>query len=324
LSAALRDRILSVAEQLGYVGPDPTARALASGTTGAVGLLMSDTLHYTLTDEVAMGFIAAIADELAPTGLALTLLSAAPRDGIIPAREVAIDGALVYSCDATSPAVGWLARRRVPMVYVDQPPASGISSVNIDDRGGARAAAQHVLDLGHRRVGIVTSGFGGEFGVIEDPRRASLAYGETQRMLGWLDALDAARVRPRVVRLPHADPFELGSSAGQTLLAAQKQTRPTAILCFSDAIARGVIHAAEDAGLDVPADLSVVGFDDNPAGRRTRPALTTVRQDVDAKGRAAARALTGAIERAKTQRAGRAKHLVLDTELVVRDSTARR
>jgi DNA-binding LacI/PurR family transcriptional regulator len=108
------------------------------------------------------------------------------------------------------------------------------------------------------------------------------------------------------------------------LLAVQKQTRPTAILCFSDAIARGVIHAAEDAGLDVPADLSVVGFDDNPAGRRTRPALTTVRQDVDAKGRAAARALTGAIERAKTQRAGRAKHLVLDTELVVRDSTARR
>src|SRR5436309_15668642 len=71
LSASLRDRILAVAEQLGYVGPDPTARALASGTTGTIGLLMSDTLHYTLTDEVAMAFVAAITDELAPTGLAL-------------------------------------------------------------------------------------------------------------------------------------------------------------------------------------------------------------------------------------------------------------
>jgi DNA-binding LacI/PurR family transcriptional regulator len=322
LSAGLRDRILAVAEQLGYVGPDPTARALASGTTGTVGLLMSETLQYTLTDEVAMGFIAAIADELAPTGLALTLLSAAPREGIIPARDVAMDGALVYSCDPSSPAVSWLTRRRIPLVFVDQPPAAGIASVNIDDRGGARAAAQHLLDLRHRRVGIVTSGFGGQFGVLEDPAGASLGYGEAQRMLGWLGALDPAGVRPRVVRLPHADPYDIGRSAGQTLLAAR--ARPTAILCFSDAIARGVIHAVEQAGLAVPADVSVVGFDDNPASRRTRPALTTVRQDVDAKGRAAVRALTAAIDRAKTRPDGRAKHVTLDTKLIVRESTSHR
>jgi DNA-binding LacI/PurR family transcriptional regulator len=125
-----------------------------------------------------------------------------------------------------------------------------------------------------------------------------------------------------VVRLPHADPYDIGSSAGQTLLAAR--ARPTAILCHSDAIARGVIHAVEDAGLAVPADVSVVGFDDNPASRRTHPALTTVRQDVDAKGRAAVRGLSAAIERAKTGRTGRAKHVVLETELIVRDSTSRR
>jgi DNA-binding LacI/PurR family transcriptional regulator len=179
-----------------------------------------------------------------------------------------------------------------------------------------------VLDLGHRRVGIVTSGFGGEYGVLEDPARASLAYGETQRMLGWLDALNPARVHPRVVRLPHADPYDIGRTAGETLLAARN--RPTAILCFSDAIARGVIHAADQAGLTVPGDVSVVGFDDNPASRRTRPALTTVRQDVDAKGRAAVRALTAAIDRAKTRPGGRAKHVTLDTTLIVRESTARR
>lgn len=321
LSATLRERILAVAEQLGYVGPDPTARALASGTAGTVGLLMSDTYAYSLTDEVAMTFIAAISDELAPTGLALTLLSAAPREGIIPARDVAVDGALVYSCDITSPAVGWLMRRRLPVVFVDQPPASGIASINVDDRGGARAAAQHVLDLGHRRVGIVTSGFGGEYGIVDDPRTATLAYGESERMLGWLEALDAAGVTPFVIRLPHQDPHEIGYSAGQTLLA--QPLRPTAILCFSDAMAGGVVRAAQDAGLIVPDDVSIVGFDDNPIARRTQPTLTTVRQDVDAKGRAAISALKAAIERAKNGSVPRrAKHLMLDTELIVRDSTA--
>jgi DNA-binding LacI/PurR family transcriptional regulator len=321
LSAALRDRIMAVAEELGYVGPDPTARALASGSTGAVGLLMSDTLHYTLTDEVAMAFIAAISDELAPTGLALTLLSAAPREGIIPARDVAMDGALVYSCDMTSPAVDWLMRRRLPLVFVDQSPAPGITSINVDDRGGARAAAAHLLSLGHRQIGIITSGFGGEYGILHDPRSATLAYGESQRMLGWLDALDEAGVTPTAVRIPHGDPHAVGYSGAETLLATAEQ--PTAILAFSDAFARGAIQAVEDKGLSVPGDVSVVGFDDNPIAMRMRPALTTVRQDVDAKGRNAVRALTAAIERAKTRPGGRAKHILLETSLVVRDSTAR-
>jgi DNA-binding LacI/PurR family transcriptional regulator len=319
LSARLRDRILAVANELGYAGPDPTARALASGTAGTVGLLLSETLTYALTDEVAMAFLAGIAGELAPTGLALTLLSAAPQEGIVPARDVAIDGAVVYSCNPDSSAVGWLMRRRLPLVFVDQAPAPGIASVNIDDRLGARAAAQHIIDLGHRHVAIVTSGFGGEFGVLTDPLEATAAYTERQRLLGWLDALGAAGIEPIVVRQPHANPEDVGYTAAQTVLGRDDQ--PTAILCFSDAIARGVIRAIQDAGLHVPNDVSVVGFDDNPIGRRTRPALTTVRQDVDAKGRAAAAALTTAIERAKTRPASRGRHVLLPTELVVRDST---
>jgi DNA-binding LacI/PurR family transcriptional regulator len=319
LSASLRERILAVAEELGYVGPDPTARALASGTTGTIGLLMADTQAYSLTDEVAMTFIAAIADELTPTGLALTLLSAAPRDELIPARDVAMDGALVYSCDMTSPAVGWLTRRRLPLVFVDQPPAPGITSVNIDDRGGARAAAEHIVALGHRQVGVVTTGFGGSYGLLADPLSQSLAYVESQRMAGWLDALESAGIEPTVVRVPHGDPLDVGYSGAETLLARAEP--PTAVLAHSDAVAGGVIRAVEDKGLSVPGDVSVVGFDDNPIARRMRPALTTVRQDVDAKGRTAIRALTAAIERAKTKPGGRAKHVVLDTRLVVREST---
>lgn len=320
LSAALRDRILTVADELGYVGPDPTARALANGTAGTVGLLLSDTRQSSLTDEIAMTFVAAIADELAPSGLALTLLSAAPRDGVVPARDVAIDGALVYSCDPTSPAVGWLMRRRLPLVFVDQAPASGITSVNIDDRGGAGAAAQHLIDLGHRRIGVVTTGFTGEYGLLANPRAVETGYIEGQRLTGWLDAIDAAGAQAQVIRQPYGDSQDLGYASAQTLLA--QGDPPTAILCFSDAIAAGAIRAVQDSGLRVPDDISVVGFDDNPLGRRIRPTLTTVRQDADAKGRAAMAALSRAIERGKTQPAARARHIVLDTELIVRASTA--
>ncbi len=161
LSATLRDKILAAADELGYGGPDPAARALVSGSAGTIGVLLSDALTYTLTDDVAMAFLAGIADELGPGGRALTLLPAAPTDGSMPARDVAIDGALVYSCHDDSSAVSWLMRRRLPVVFVDQAAAPGIPSVNVDDRSGARAAAQHLVDLGHRHVGIVTTGFGG-------------------------------------------------------------------------------------------------------------------------------------------------------------------
>jgi DNA-binding LacI/PurR family transcriptional regulator len=320
LSASLRDRILAVANELGYAGPDPTARALASGTAGTVGLLLSDTLTYALTDEIAMTFLAGISDELVPTGLGLTLLPSSSRDTIVPARDVAVDGALVYSCDPHSTAVGWLMRRRLPLVLVDQAAAPGIDSVNVDDRLGARAAAQHIVDLGHRRVAIVTAGYGGEYGVMASPPQALVANTERQRLLGWTDALGPAGIEPVVIRQPHDDPDDIGYAAAQEALALAE--RPTAILCFSDAIAGGVIRAIQDAGLRVPDDVSVVGFDDNPLARRSRPALTTVRQDARAKGRAAAAALIAAIERAKTRPTARGRHLVLPTELVIRDSTA--
>jgi DNA-binding LacI/PurR family transcriptional regulator len=320
LSARLRDQILAVADELGYVGPDPTARALASGTAGAVGLLLSDIVPYALTDEIAMQFISGIADELGASGLALTLLSAASRDGVVQARDVAIDGALVYSCDPDSSAVGWLMRRRLPLVFVDQAPAPGIPSVNVDDRLGAQAAARYLVDLGHRAVAIVTTGYGGDFGIITNPLDTILAHAERQRMLGWLEALGEAGIEPIVVRQPHADPQDNGYDGMQAIL--DSGGRPTGILCFSDAIAGGVIRALRDAGLRVPENVSVIGFDDNPIARRMQPALTTVRQDAQGKGRAAAAALINAIDHAGGRPARRGRHVLLPTELIIRDSTA--
>jgi DNA-binding LacI/PurR family transcriptional regulator len=318
LSAPLRERILAEARELGYVGPDPAARALARGTTGAIGVLLTDTLPFAFTDEISVGFLGAVVDGLAPTGLALTLLTTQPSDSdVVPARDVAIDGALVYSCHLDSPARDWLLRRQLPLVFVDQGPMAGISSVNVDDRGGARAAAQHLVGLGHRRIGIVNTVVEGAAGIVDDPLAAARGHPPRQRILGWLDGL--AGIVPTVVQTERGAPDD-ATTAAETLLAVEP--RPTAVLCFSDVHALGIVRVARSLGLSVPGDISVVGFDDSRAARHSDPPLTTVRQDVDAKGRIAASLLTAAIEHARSGTTGRVRHHVLPTELVVRGSTA--
>src|SRR3954452_36970 len=102
LSASLRERNVDAAEEVGYLGPDPGGRALARGRTGAVGIVLTDSVQTAFADDVATEFLGAIASGLAPTGLALTLLAAQETSGVVPARDVAMDGALVYHCDPRS------------------------------------------------------------------------------------------------------------------------------------------------------------------------------------------------------------------------------
>jgi DNA-binding LacI/PurR family transcriptional regulator len=215
--------------------------------------------------------------------------------------------------------VDWLIRRKLPIVFVDQVPAPGIPSINIDDRSGARAAAQHLVDLGHRTVGIISANIDGGSGLVVDANVAS-NHVTRQRMLGWTDALHAAGIEPTVTQ---EDPTNVSAEHDAAQVLLDLPDRPTAILCFSDVIAYGVVQAALARGLAVPGDLSVVGFDDSPLAKRMRPALTTVRQDVAAKGHAAAAALTAAIAAWRNGTAARTRRVLLPTELIVRDSTAK-
>jgi DNA-binding LacI/PurR family transcriptional regulator len=322
LSASLRERILEAAQKLGYVGPDPAARALARGTTGAIGILLTPgSLEYSFRDDVATGFLGSVAHELTPTGLSLTLLTASTDGELVPARDVPMDAALVYSCDPDMTAVEWLTRRKLPMVFVDQEPQAGVPSVNVDDRAGARAAAQHLVDLGHTRIAVMTAVIGGTPGIIEHPATEArrMKWVSRQRLLGYLDALTPAGIEPVVNRQRESDDDE-AYVAALGLLSAED--RPTAVLCFSDVVASGVYRAAEELGLDVPRDLSVVGFDDSPLARRLRPALTTIHQDITEKGRVAAATLRTAMEHRDPTKRHRAAHVELPTDLVVRDSTA--
>lgn len=313
LSEALRQRILAVADELGYAGPDPVGRALARGTTGTVGILLTDSLQEAFTDEVATTFLASIAGELERHGLALTLLTGTAGSPL--AEQIAVDGALIYSCDMSSPAHAALARRRLPLVLVDQDAKRGVPSVNVADENGAYAAGRHIAELGHAHALLLTYA-----APRHDPAAVDVEFGraERDRLHGWQRGL--AGVRTDVVAVRHdASDAEVRAAAAAALGAPD---RPTAVLCFSDAMALNVLRVAAELGLSVPGDLSVVGFDDARSASVVTPSLTTVRQDVTAKGRVAAELLLQAISDRRAGRRRTATHVMLPTELVVRESTA--
>jgi DNA-binding LacI/PurR family transcriptional regulator len=310
LSEELRTKILAKASELGYAGPDPTARSLARGKAGAVGILLTDTLAHAFDDEITAGFVGAIAAELAPTGAALTLLTAADDGEYVPARDVALDGALVYSCSQSSTAIGWLIKRQLPLVFVDQYPRDGYDSVNIDDRGGARLAAQHVIDLGHRHIAVATTSYGDS--EMDDPFDTTNPV-SGQRLLGWFDAIHGAGLDAHVVEFGKDE-----SSVTAATAVLDLHPRPTAVVCISDVVAACIVRVAQERGLRVPEDLSVVGFDGSQLAALMHPVLTTVRQDISRKGREAAAALVDRMAGARDE----PRRIRLDVELVVGESTA--
>jgi DNA-binding LacI/PurR family transcriptional regulator len=304
LSADLRARILQAADRLGYVGPDPAARALARGRVGSVGLLLNGDLSEAFEDQVSAEFVASVADELGQRGLALTVLTPPKGEDFVPARDVAIDGALVYTCEPHSAGVEWLSRRALPVVAVDQDFGDQVPGVRVDDRGGASQGARHLLELGHRRIGILALGLDRHGDVLQ-----SDSYPSIERLAGWTETLAEAGVEPTVVRAP----YDGGALAGARTLLEDRSI--TGVLCFSDVFAQAVVQAAEESGRSVPGDISVVGYDDSPLASTNRPALTTVRQDVTAKGHLAAGMLADLLD-------GRpAQSQLLPATLVVREST---
>lgn len=282
LAPALRDRILATAQSLGYSGPDPAARRLRSGRRDAVGLLLTEGLSHAFTDPAAGLLLQGIARTIEDAGLALLLVP--DRGGV---QDAVVQSLCIYALPEGHPNVVAAVARRLPLVVVDEPRLSDHAYVGIDDRRGARLAAEHLLALGHRRFALL----------------CGTSATQRERLAGYRRALEAAGARfqaPAPEALPEA-------------LAAKE--RPTALLAGSDQLALGALEAARDAGLVVPHDLSIVGFDDIPSAAWSVPALTTVRQPLLRKGEIAGRLLTaGAAAR---------RNVVLPVELVVRGSTAR-
>jgi DNA-binding LacI/PurR family transcriptional regulator len=314
VSEELRKRVLAAAEALGYPGPDPAARRLRTGRAGAVGLIFAERLGYQFTDPAAPAFLRGIAAGMqeAPTGLLLIPDSRNRNEAARTVREAAVDGFIVYSTPQNDPRVEAALARLVPVVTVDQPRGAATPFVGIDDRAAARSAAEHLRELGHERVAVLSFvtalGPGGSLGLDLSAERLD-GYKE-----GLAEAWDAGLVR--TVR-PNAP--EPARDATAELLRAPDP--PTAILAMSDILAIGALEAAAEEGVTVPEELSVVGFDDSPVALHATPPLTTVAQPHEEKGRLAARWLMEEVERVQRPEEGR-RRAILPTELVVRESTA--
>lgn len=312
LSADLRTRIMDAAQALGYSGPDPAARALASGRTGVVGMVLTNSPRDAFTDEVAVGFVRAVAGSLADAGYSLVLLHSSSHDGVVPARDVAMDGAIIYSCTPRTKAVTALTERRLPVVTVEGAPIPGMPSISLDNSTGAHEAAQHLIDLGHSDIALVVPTVDADDEPPSESVLASATSTTAERLGGWIRALTESGIVPRIVGTPGLAIDEIL----KTRIGRMLDAPPTAVLAWSDLAALEVIEQARARSIRVPEDLSVVGFDDSPLAARVSPALTTVRQDIDAKGEAAAAALLTMMRNEPTPGSQ-----VLTTGLVIREST---
>jgi DNA-binding LacI/PurR family transcriptional regulator len=323
LSPELRARIFEAAKVLGYAGPDPVARGLRRRRTGVMGVLYPDRLSYAFADPVSVMFLEGVSEAAEEARLGLLLVPGTPREARDPAAvgEAAVDGFVVYCLAEDDPLVDAALERRLPIVLVEHPPREGVPSVTTDDLVGARAAAEHLLELGHERFGVISLELAPdvEGGLAGPERQRAAAYRPSRlRLQGYAAAFEAAGIpweEVPVYEVAESAP-EQGKIAAEVLLA--QDPRPTAILAQSDQVALGVLEVARKTGLSVPEDLSVVGFDDVPEASRTEPPLTTVYQPHIEKGLLAGRMLIAQLREEEPPDTA-----LLPTRLVVRGSTAR-
>jgi DNA-binding LacI/PurR family transcriptional regulator len=302
---------LAEAQKLGYRGPDPAARRLRTGRAGALGLIFTD-LPYAFDDEAAVIFLRGVAGALESTGDGLLLIPTSPTraESARVVREAVVDGYLVYSAPTGDPRLEAALERGLPTVVVDEPLDVPVPYIGIEDRKGGRFAARHLVELGHERVGVVSF-------PMHAHDDAMLPFDATaERMAGYREGLGAAW-DPALVFTALDNHPEAGRRALQELLALD--SRPTAVLAMSDALASGVMREAAERGLDLPSEFSVIGFDDVPLARFTDPPLTTVNQPTELKGEVAARSLLEAVQAGGPAEPTRT---VLPTELVMRGTTA--
>jgi DNA-binding LacI/PurR family transcriptional regulator len=320
LSPTLRERVLDAARELGYNGPDPMARSLRSGRAGSLGLVFDYSLRGIFSDPAAVLFLSGVAAGCEDSGTGLALVPQLPEGAAEVVRSALVDGYVMFCTPEDDERLDAVRARGLPYALVDFSPYVGGPRVNIDDRGGARLAAQHLVDLGHRRFGLVVPFHEDESAATAaraehdaDPTKSSderrwRCFIRYERLVGWREPLDEAGVDWAAVPVGSGPDGSEESGYRAAVQLLDRADRPTAIICLSDVMAFGVMRAAAERGIRVPQDLSIVGYDDVPEAASA--ALTTVYQDHAAKGEQAVRLLTDGGD-----------DVLLPTELVVRASS---
>lgn len=288
VSDAVRARVQEVIRLHNY-HPNAAARGLASRRMRILGLLVSKAVGDLFTDPFYPLLIQGTADACNAADHNLTMLMDTSEDGraveqlyqrVIRGRHV--DG-LVLACHAVDdPLIPRLQADRIPFVLVGRHPGAEVNFVDVDGRGAARDAVAHLLAHGYRRIAMICG--------------SPNLIATIDRHTGYVTALQEAAVPPEPSRVVFAD-FTLGGGyrAMQGLLR-DRAGLPDAVFAASDAMALGAMSAIQEAGLRVPDDVAVVGFDGLAEGDDVQPPLSTVTQPVKDLGREAVRMLLALVD----------------------------
>jgi LacI family transcriptional regulator len=303
-----RSRVLQAVEALSYV-PHSGARSLSTSRTDVVGVILPD-LFGEFFSELIRGMDVACREQGRHLIVSSSHDDAAAAATAIRSMRGRVDGLIVLSPHLDSGELTSSLSGRLPVLLMNGGDLNGQQpSMAVDNVGGARAAVDHLLSLGRRRIAHV----GGPIGNLE----------ARQRKQGYVDALAAAGQEPILAQgeFTQASGFE----AARRLLA--EADRPDAIFAANDAMAVGVLLAIQDAGLRCPEDVAVVGFDDVPIADLVRPGLTTLHIDIAGMGRRAVERLLEDIDAkapSQARPANDANRDIIVPRLVVRQSCGAR
>ena len=302
-----RQRVVAAAAELGY-SPNASARRLAGGRSHVIALVLRQSPEQVASDAVLAETLRGLSSAARAGGfrVMVELLEPDGADTSYSAllRAQHADGLIVSGPRSDDPSLLELVRDGFPIVIQGSLADVPVQSVDVDNVAGARGAVEHLLALGHRRIACITN--------------ARLVYTAAQeRLAGYTEALIAAGIAIENELIAEAD---FDAPSGHVAMAELiGRTTFDAAFVASDVVALGAIGALREAGLKVPDDVSIVGFDDIPLAAYFDPPLTTVRLPAFELGQAAGQALLERLaDRANPHRT------LLPTELIVRGSTSRR
>jgi DNA-binding LacI/PurR family transcriptional regulator len=306
IPAGTRERVLDAAERLGY-HPHAPARQLAGGRSHILALVLRQTPEQIAADAVLAETLRGLASAARAEGFRVMVEPLSP-DGPDPSyagllRAQHADGLVISGPRVDDPQLRALVRDGFPVVLQGALPDLEVTSVDVDNVAGSRGAVDYLIGLGHRRIACITN--------------APLVYTAAQaRLTGYREALQAAGM-PVDERLIATGDFD-APSGHAAMRALLDRTTFDAVFVGSDVVALGAIGALREAGIRVPHDCSVVGFDDIPLAAYFDPPLTTIRLPASELGQAVGRALLARI----ADPTAPPHRTLLPTELIVRASTA--
>ncbi|WP_332687824.1 LacI family DNA-binding transcriptional regulator [Devosia sp.] len=313
----VRERVHAVAKQLGYGGPSLTGRLLRAGKVNAVGVAAIEPLSYFFEDLWARQLMAHISEICDARGAGVALVSARSDERLDwNIQSALVDGFILLCVEGGERLVEITQQRQLPYVALAIGAAdSTIPAIGVDNVGGARMAAEHLIGLGHRRLAILaTSLSDGHSGKVDEAYvRAGIYSTSRDRALGYWQAMAEAGIDRSSVPIFETAEDEASTHAMMAQMFAAAEP-PTAILAMSDKIAMHAVDWLFGHGRTVPGDVSVVGFDGVPEAAVATPKLTTMEQPMAEIARRAVEAALGGAQVEGRQ--------VLQARLAVRESTA--